>query len=216
MQKDYYKILGIPPSANLQEVKTAYRSLAHRFHPDKNPGDHYAAAQFELIKEAYEVLSNPSAKEHYLQQRWYDKSINRKQNAEVLTPVTLLKQLLELERYVSRLDLHRVDDEGLFNHLMEMLSPATMEMLVKFNDIQVNQSIVSTTLRCLGPLPYEKTKMVVDRLFKLDDPPINRELENFMVKAKKNHDWSKTQPWLIAVIVALICMLIFFVSTPRN
>ncbi|MEI9910706.1 MAG: DnaJ domain-containing protein [Bacteroidota bacterium] len=60
--KDYYKILELPPSATLQEIKTAYRRLAHQYHPDKNDNDLYAAAQFEMVKEAYEVLSDPRKK----------------------------------------------------------------------------------------------------------------------------------------------------------
>jgi curved DNA-binding protein CbpA len=68
--KDYYSILELPPSASADEIKKAYRRLAHLYHPDKKDNDPYAAAQFAVIKEAYETLSNPAQKECYLQQRW--------------------------------------------------------------------------------------------------------------------------------------------------
>jgi len=107
--KDYYEILELPSSASGDEIKKAFRKLAHQYHPDKKNGDPYAAVQFAAIKEAYEVLSNPAKKEYYLQQRWYAQSIAKKTKQETVTPVSILKQLLELNKYVSRLDMHRMD-----------------------------------------------------------------------------------------------------------
>ena len=60
--KDYYKILEVETSADLLEIKKAYRKLALQYHPDKNHNDPYATAQFSAIKEAYEVLTNPAKK----------------------------------------------------------------------------------------------------------------------------------------------------------
>ncbi|MCH5683663.1 DnaJ domain-containing protein [Niabella sp. W65] len=62
MAIDYYQILQISPSADLAEIKSAYRRLAHQYHPDKNPDNKSALAYFELIKEAYETLSTPGKK----------------------------------------------------------------------------------------------------------------------------------------------------------
>jgi curved DNA-binding protein CbpA len=76
--KDYYYILELPPSAAGDEIKKAYRRLAHQYHPDKKNNDPYAAARFSDIKEAYEILSNPLKKDYYLQQRWYAQSIGKK------------------------------------------------------------------------------------------------------------------------------------------
>ena len=68
--KDYYKILELEPSASLQDIKKAYRRLAQQFHPDKNQNDQYALIHFTEIKEAFEVLTNPSRKNNYLQQEF--------------------------------------------------------------------------------------------------------------------------------------------------
>ncbi len=65
MSKDYYQILGISKSASPEEIKKAYRRLALKFHPDKNPNDPAAAEQFKEINEAYEVLSNPERRLDY-------------------------------------------------------------------------------------------------------------------------------------------------------
>jgi molecular chaperone DnaJ len=65
VSKDYYQILGVSRSASPEEIKKAYRRLALKFHPDKNPDDPAAAEQFTEINEAYEVLSNPEQRREY-------------------------------------------------------------------------------------------------------------------------------------------------------
>jgi molecular chaperone DnaJ len=62
---DLYLILGLDRGATLADVKRAYRRLARRYHPDINPGDHVAAAQFRQIAEAYETLSDPDRRRRY-------------------------------------------------------------------------------------------------------------------------------------------------------
>ncbi|MCL4501677.1 MAG: molecular chaperone DnaJ [Deltaproteobacteria bacterium] len=63
--KEYYEILGISREATLEEIKGAYRRLALKYHPDKNPGDLLAEEQFKLIAEAYQVLSDGEKRQLY-------------------------------------------------------------------------------------------------------------------------------------------------------
>ncbi len=63
--KDYYKSLGLSKSASKEEIKKAYRQLAHKYHPDKNPGNKEAEDRFKEIAEAYEVLSDEKKKADY-------------------------------------------------------------------------------------------------------------------------------------------------------
>lgn len=63
--RDYYEILGLERTSTRQDVKSAYRKLAVRFHPDRNPGDKQAEAQFKSAAEAYAVLSDPEKRERY-------------------------------------------------------------------------------------------------------------------------------------------------------
>ena len=64
-KRDYYEVLGIERSASDSQIKNAFRSLARRYHPDKNPGDEEAETNFKEIQEAYAILSNPQEKRKY-------------------------------------------------------------------------------------------------------------------------------------------------------
>lgn len=63
--KDYYSILGVDRNADDKEIKRAFRKLAQKYHPDKNPGDADAEARFKEINEAYTVLSDPDKRSKY-------------------------------------------------------------------------------------------------------------------------------------------------------
>ena len=56
--KDYYQTLGVEKKASENEIKRAYRNLAKKHHPDRNPGDKKAEEKFKEINEAYQVLSD--------------------------------------------------------------------------------------------------------------------------------------------------------------
>ena len=64
-KRDYYEVLGVSKSADAKEVKRAYRKLAVKYHPDKNPNDKAAEEKFKEAAEAYDVLSNPEKKQRY-------------------------------------------------------------------------------------------------------------------------------------------------------
>src|SRR5580693_1805842 len=57
-KRDYYKVLDVARNASEAELKKAYRRLAMKYHPDRNPGDHEAEVKFKEAKESYEILTD--------------------------------------------------------------------------------------------------------------------------------------------------------------
>ena len=64
-KRDYYQVLGVDKSASADDIKKAYRKLAMKYHPDRNPGDKSAEEKFKEVGEAYEVLSDADKRSRY-------------------------------------------------------------------------------------------------------------------------------------------------------
>ncbi len=64
-KRDYYEVLGVDRNADSEEIKKAYRKLALKFHPDRNPNDKSSEEKFKELGEAYEILNDPQSRAHY-------------------------------------------------------------------------------------------------------------------------------------------------------
>jgi len=212
--KDHYKTLELAPSASLQDIKKAYRKLAQQYHPDKNSNDPYAEANFNEIKVAYETLTNPVKKNNYLQQRWYNRATGNRNTEQVITPISILKQALEFEKYSSTLDVFRMDSESLFEYMNELLSDETIRKLLQFNEAAVNNQVILTLLKPVRFLKSDKATAITDKLTRLAAGHLkNQELiTQTLLQIRQKEKWERNR-WIVVLLITIaICMLIKFVA----
>jgi len=72
---DYYELLGVPRKASAKDIRTAFRKLARKYHPDLNPGDKSAEEKFKQLQEAYDVLSDSKKQQMYDQYGFYSENL---------------------------------------------------------------------------------------------------------------------------------------------
>jgi molecular chaperone DnaJ len=74
-KQDYYELLGVPRKAGAKDVRTAFRKLARKYHPDLNPGDKSSEEKFKQLQEAYDVLSDSKKRQMYDQYGFYSDNL---------------------------------------------------------------------------------------------------------------------------------------------
>ena len=74
-KQDYYDLLGVPKKASAKDIRTAFRKLARKYHPDLNPGDKSSEEKFKQLQEAYDVLSDSKKRQMYDQYGFYSDNI---------------------------------------------------------------------------------------------------------------------------------------------
>ena len=74
-KQDYYELLGVPRKATAKDIRSAFRKLARKYHPDLNPGDKSAEEKFKQLQEAYDVLSDSKKRQMYDQYGFYSENL---------------------------------------------------------------------------------------------------------------------------------------------
>jgi molecular chaperone DnaJ len=212
--KDYYRTLGVNTSATAQDIKKAYRALAVKYHPDKNPGNDLAEAHFKEIQEAYATLSNTRKRELYDEERWLS-GMGRKTNyREALTPAWLLGVCQELTRSLAEMDIHRISHNALRAYMLLILSDSHLGVLKQANEHETNTTIVNELLKAAAHLPVRYLPEIEERLLTIagDDPAmiaaINYALESRIRKARKE----QLLPYVVLLLTLGLCLFMYFYS----
>ena len=210
--QDYYAVLGLKPSATAAEIKTNYRKLAMKYHPDKNEGNALAAAIFRDIAEAYTILSNPITRREY--DSIYAGDVNARFNqSQPLTKDVIITRINNLQRNIAASNPFRINQDALWFAINQMLSPLNLGLL-KQTDVATKRLAIEQLLRCSVPLSYRKAQKLGGSLLNLagDDEFAQIAINQFLKKSQRSSNWHKYKA-LIAVIAAVIlCLLMFLLS----
>ena len=161
--KDHYKTLGIATNASVADIKTAYRSLAHKYHPDKNPDNRYAASHFMEIQQAYKVLGDEKARKLYDEERYFA-GLSAQKEPMQLTPEWLLTQAKKLSGHMESLDSYTMNHRAVSEYILLLLSDSHLAVLAADSDIQTNRNIIEEVTAAIRKIEYRYYPAIVKRL----------------------------------------------------
>lgn len=210
--KDYYSILDLPPGASLDDVKKAYRRLAMLYHPDKNQGNAYAAAHFQEVREAYDVLSDPDKRAVYHDQRSHWKYTARAfDKTGPVTPESIVRQARMLSEQVGDMDVFRMDYEGVYQRIAQLLSPEILEQLKAFQNDPADEAIVHWLMKAAGPLPHRYTHLLVAQWLSLPGlgTATRRQITVFGQQKQKAYRMDRYKTPVLIIVTLLLCYLMY-------
>lgn len=216
---DYYKILGVLPSATTEEIKKAYRQLALKYHPDRNLGDKKSEDYFKIVTEAYSVLSDPEKRENYnweVKKKHQNSSYQSEQpktstsgQETQTTPKNILAALVRIRMKVTNADKARINHRGLLNTIEDLLSEKNINVLISYGDIDINRQIINEVLQCCRLLPFSFAEILGLRLVKLaaTDNASLIQIHNSL-KQIKNREFARNYGVLIGVVILLLTLFV--------
>ena len=208
--KNYYTVLGVPQAATSDEIRSAFRSLAKKYHPDKAPDNPFAAAHFSDIQEAYEVLSNNARRAAYDEERWLRGLTSRSNAAVRITPEWVLQEAIRLRRHMSTVDTYRMNHAALRDYIASLLSPQHLSVLQGAPEMQ--SRILDEIFRSTQNLRYRYARDVARQLMLLaaDDDTQKRRIQEWEYQRKSEAQWNSFRPLIILGFTLIICFLIWW------
>jgi len=224
---DYYKLLGVLPTATTEEIKKAYRLLALKYHPDRNQGDKNSEAYFKKVTEAYTILSDPEKRESYNweyrksqqtsnNQSQQQKRTEPKQEPQV-TPQVILSVFQNIKKKVVGIDKSRINQSALYNSLNDLLSINNLNLLISWGDTKTNKQIINDVLTCCNFLTSHTTEKLLSKLAKLagSDNDTIQEIFNYL-KQKKKREFRKKYGLLIGLFAIVLVLIIVAKLKPKE
>jgi len=209
--KDYYKTLGVKPSASIQEIKKAYRALAFRYHPDKNPDNALAEAHFKELQEAYATLSVTHKRAAYDDERWLSGFGSKTNYQEAVTPAWLLNICIELNASLATMDTHRMSQRALQAYILLILTDAYLGVLLQHNDVTINETITREILKATKNLEVKYLDEVEQRLILLaaGNVTILQEIDDLMNERMRKERYEKLFPFIVLLITLVLCACMY-------
>lgn len=207
--KDLYRILEISPKATDDEIKKAFRKLAHQYHPDKNPDETFSIARFRDIHESYTILIDRHQRKLYDEERFFA-GLTAQKEPNLLTSHWLLQQAKKLRTHMQLVDSDRMNHIALSNYVQLLLSDSHIAVLLHEKDSLKTIEFAEALIVSINHLKYKLLPPIGNRLISLADqhPELKMTLTSFLGRRKREHQVSKLLPIITVMIALAICLLI--------
>jgi molecular chaperone DnaJ len=211
--KDYYKLLKIAHSADLNTIKKAYRQLAMQYHPDKHGDNQSTQFYFREIQEAYETLSNPKKREDYHYQIWLEKAQGHTLDS-ALTAEQIIQLFIQTERTIHASDSFRRNNEQLTEILINLYNNTRLDLIAETNDNTLETTTLQLAIQSTSSLSSDAQLRLVRQL-----KPILRKHpqlhEIWMQQVNKRIKKEKIEKLKVPIVIfttILLCLAILLLS----
>ena len=210
--KNYYRILGVPQTADLATVKAAFRVLAKKYHPDRAPDNPFAAAHFTEIQEAYEVLSKPNSRARYDEERWLRGLSTRSNATQQLNPAWLLSEAQRLLRHLKTVDTYHMNHLALRDFILSLLCDENMSVLSAA--LTEKEEIAIAIMGSTEKLRFQYVRDLIPRIKILaaDNPPLLDQIHEWYRKREGEYRHDRYRPYIIIGFAIILALLIWFFS----
>lgn len=203
----------MPPLADTDTIKKSFRRLAHQYHPDKNPDNALAHSHFNLIKEAYEILTDPAKRKEYDKELWLLQQ-NTIKYTQAITPELILERVHHVADAIVYKKTHHVIENHLTDYLCSLLNDHNIAVFQhKAVELQYTQCCADVLALCTV-LPQHQCLMVTDRLTALccgKETQLER-IGTYLHSRKHTDRYQKNIAWIILAVALLLCLAMYWYS----
>jgi len=208
--KDHYSTLQISPSATQQEVKKAYRLLAHKYHPDKNPDSLFATSHFREIQEAYSILSDEKKRRLYDEERYFS-GLSKQKEPKLQGARWLLQQSDQLRKHMMKVDSFSMNHRALQEYVLLFLSDSHLALLEQDEHREISLQIAENLLSAVRNIDYVYLPTIQERMLLLvqGDPNLSTGIAELIQQRKNASTLQKLTPAIIVICTILLCILMY-------
>ena len=213
--KDYYRTLEVSPSATTDEIRKSFRKLALKYHPDKNEGSVFSAAQFIEIKEAYHVLGDTNKRYKYDEERWLLGMSTRSNKSKLTNAAWIRGEAGKLRKHLDQIDVYRMSHAALQHYVLLLLSDGNIAVMQK--EEELIPDLVTDVLNAIHKMKSKLMPPVLDRLKLLadKDETILTEINNAWHERLAAEKKEKYFPVYVLSIITILILAALFVLTWR-